>query len=217
MNSLRTIGALEFVVGAGIVIAHNVFRVMPNEVPILVAMALLSMRLRAGGWDWEQLGFKRPRSWGRIVAIALTAAAVRIVAGDWLIEPAAQHFWPPPKAPAGAEELKGHLQLVFLYLPIVWGFAAFGEEIAYRGYLLNRGAESCNATKAAWWTAVLASALLFGLGHYYKGPAGVADSTFAGVVLGTAYMASGRNLWTTVLAHGFIDTVGLFGAYFGWE
>jgi membrane protease YdiL (CAAX protease family) len=30
-------------------------------------------------------------------------------------------------------------------------------------------------------------------------------------------MASGRNLWTTVLAHGFIDTVGLIGAYLGWE
>ena len=217
MTNLRTIAALEFVVGGGIVIAHNVFRVVPNEVPILVAMALLSMRVRAHGWDWTQLGFKRPKSWGRIVTIALAAAAVRIVAGDWLIEPAAQHFWPPAKPPSGAQELEGHLQRVLLYLPIVWGFAGFGEEIAYRGYLLNRGAESCNATTAAWWAAVLASALLFGFGHYYKGPSGIADSTFAGIVLGAAYMASGRNLWTTVLAHGFIDTVGLIGAYLGWE
>jgi membrane protease YdiL (CAAX protease family) len=217
MTSFRTIAALEFLIGGVVVIAHNVFRVVPNEVPILVAMALLSMRLRAGRWDWTQLGFKKPKSWGGIVGIALIAAAVRIVLGAWLIEPAAQRFWPPAKAPAGSEEIKGHIQLLLLYLPLVWGFAAFGEEIAYRGYLLNRGAESRNGTKTAWWGAVLASAVLFGFGHYYKGPSGIVDSTFAGFVLGAAYMASGRNLWTTVLAHGFIDTVGLIGAYLGWE
>jgi hypothetical protein len=36
-------------------------------------------------------------------------------------------------------------------------------------------------------------------------------------VLGTAYLVSGRNLWTCVLTHGFIDTVGLFAVYLGWE
>ena len=31
----RTISALEFVIGAAIVLGHNVWRVLPNEVPIL--------------------------------------------------------------------------------------------------------------------------------------------------------------------------------------
>jgi uncharacterized protein len=213
----RLLAALELLIGGAIVIAHNVFRAVPNEVPILVAMALVSMRLRAARWDWTQLGFKRPKSWGRILAIALTAAVVRFALSNWLIEPATQHFWPPAKAPAGTEAIKGHLWLVLLYLPLIWGFAAFGEEIAYRGYLLNRGAESGGATKPAWWAAVLVSAVLFGFGHYYKGPSGVVDSTFAGLVLGTAYLLSGRNLWTTVLAHGSIDMAGLIGAYLGWD
>jgi len=152
-----------------------------------------------------------------VLAIALTAAVVRIALSDWLIEPATQHFWPPAKAPAGTEDIKGHLKLVLVYLPVIWGFAAFGEEIAYRGYLLNRGAESVSGTKPAWWAAVLVSAVLFGFGHYYKGPSGVVDSTFAGLVLGTVYLLSGRNLWTAVLAHGFIDTAGLIGVYLGWD
>jgi membrane protease YdiL (CAAX protease family) len=37
------------------------------------------------------------------------------------------------------------------------------------------------------------------------------------VILATAYLISGRNLWTCVFTHGFIDTFGLFAAYLGWD
>jgi membrane protease YdiL (CAAX protease family) len=217
VSKARGLAALELLIGGAIVIAHNVFRVLPNEVPILVVMALLSMRLRAGRWDWTELGFKRPGSWRKILLIALIATAVRFAGSEWLIEPATRHFWPPAKAPAGSEEITGHLKLALLYLPLIWGFAAFGEEIAYRGYLLNRGAASGGGTQAAWWAALLVSAVLFGFGHYYKGPSGMVDSAFAGLVLGVAYLLSGRNLWAAVLAHGFMDTVALAGAYLGWD
>jgi len=33
------------------VIGHNVFHVVPNEVPILFGLGLLSFRLRNGGWS----------------------------------------------------------------------------------------------------------------------------------------------------------------------
>ncbi len=60
-------------------------------------------------------------------------------------------------------------------------------------------------------------AVLFGLGHYDRGPVGIVDSAFAGLVLGAAYLISGRNLWASVLAHGFIDTFGVFALYLGWS
>ena len=43
------------------------------------------------------------------------------------------------------------------------------------------------------------------------------DSGIAGLILGAAYMLSGRNLWAAILAHGFIDTVGVVSLYFGWD
>ena len=211
------LAATELLIGGAIVLGHNVFGILPNEVPILVLLALLSMRLRLGGWQWGSLGFRRPQSWARIVAIALAAAVVRLVVGSFVIEPAAEHVWGAARAPAVAEGLTGNLRLVLLYLPLVWGFAALGEEIAYRGYLTGRGADSGGGTPRAWWAAVLASSILFGLGHYYKGPSGVLDSTFAGLVLGAAYLVSGRNLWTCVLGHGFMDTIALFAVYMGWD
>ena len=56
----RLISAGEFLLGALIVFGHNVFRIVPNEAPILAALGLLSARLRNGGLG--ALGFRRPAS-----------------------------------------------------------------------------------------------------------------------------------------------------------
>jgi CAAX protease family protein len=102
-------------------------------------------------------------------------------------------------------------------LLIVWTFAAFAEEIAYRGYLLTRAAEIGRQTTAAYWIGIVFVSVLFGYGHYYKDPAGILDSGVAGLVLGAAYMLAGRNLWASVLAHGFIDTFAVVALFCGWE
>jgi uncharacterized protein len=213
----RAVSAGESLVSAFVIIAHNVFRIVPNEVPILVLFAIVSMRLREGAWHWAALGFKRPRSWARIALIALAAAALRLALGSFVIEPLTSHFWPPIKAPVEVNEIRGHFAAALMYLPIVWVFAGFGEEIGYRGYLLNKLAETLGRTRTADVIALLVSAVLFGFGHYYKGPAGILDSGVAGAILGTVYLLSGRNLWACILTHGFIDTVAVFSAYLGWS
>src|SRR5215467_10345080 len=73
----RVVSAGEWTLGALVVVGHNVFRVVPNEVPILVVLAIVSMRLREGAWRWAALGFKRPESWSRIVLIALPCEGSR--------------------------------------------------------------------------------------------------------------------------------------------
>jgi membrane protease YdiL (CAAX protease family) len=215
--SSRGLSAVEVLLGSAIVIGHNVFGIVPNEVPILAVLAVLSMRLRAGRWAWSTLGFKRPASWARVVAIAAGATALRVVLGEFVIDPLTAHFWPPAIEPSMVNEITGNLGAFLLYIPIVWGFAAFGEEISYRGYLLNRTGHAGGGSNAAFWVAVLVSSVLFGYGHFYKGPAGIVDSGMAGVILGSAYLLSGRNLWVTILAHGFIDTFALTLAYLGLD
>jgi membrane protease YdiL (CAAX protease family) len=210
----RSLSGLELLLGAAIVVGHNVFHVVPNEVPILCIIGLLSIRLRDGGWS--AMGFKRPVSWRRILQIAAGAAALRIVLGDFVIEPLTAKLWPAIIAPAGAEQITGNIKVALLGLLLVWTFAAFGEEIAYRGYLVTRGADLGKRSVAAYWISVVVVSVLFGYGHYYKGPAGILDSGVAGLILGAAYIVSGRNLWASILAHGFIDTVGIVALFFGW-
>jgi membrane protease YdiL (CAAX protease family) len=211
----RAMSALELLFGASLVIAHNVFRVAPNEVPILFLLGLLSIRWRNGGWS--AMGLKRPASWVRIVQIALAAAALRILLGEFVIDPLTSRFWPPAAAPMGTEQITGNLGVAILALAFVWTFAAFGEEIAYRGYLLTRAADLGKGSPMAYRCAMVVVSVLFGFGHYYKGPSGIVDSGIAGLILGTAYLLSGRNLWVSILAHGLIDTYAVIVVYFGWQ
>jgi len=209
----RPLSAFEFLLGAAIVIGHNVFHVLPNEVPILFVLGVVSLRVRSGGW--AALGFRRPKSWMILIGIALAAALLRLVLGA-VVESVAASIWPAPiKPPSGYNQIAGHGWVALKWLGIVWTFAAFGEEISYRGYLVTRAADLGRRSTLAYWLAIVAVSVLFGYGHYYKGPAGVLDSGMAGLILGAAYMLAGRNMWACVLAHGIIDSVGLIAAYAG--
>ena len=209
----RALSALEFCFGGFIVIGHNVFHIVPNEVIVLSVLGFISMRLRDGGWF--AMGFKRPASWRRILLIALVAAILRILLGQFLIEPVTDLFWSKPSPPALANEITGNVKIAFVGLLLVWTFAAFGEEIVYRGYLLTRAADVGKRSELAYWIGIVLVSILFGYGHYYKGAAGVIDSGVAGVILGSAYMLAGRNLWASIFAHGFIDTFAVIDAFFG--
>jgi len=142
---------------------------------------------------------------------------LRILLGQFLIEPVTGFFWPKPTAPALANEISGNIKVALVALLLIWTFAAFGEEIAYRGYLLARAADIGRRSAAAYWIGIVLVSILFGYGHYYKGASGVIDSGVAGLILGSAYMLAGRNLWASIFAHGFIDTFGIIDAFFGWS
>ena len=210
----RWFSLLELGVGGAIVIGHNVYHLVPNEVPILFVLGLISVRLRDG--SWTGMGLRWPVSWRRTALFALSAAVVRILLGALVIDPLTARFWPAAIAPSSADQITGHVMVALRWLLIVWTFAAFGEEVSYRGYLLRRAADVGGRSKTAYWAGVLVVSVLFGYGHYYKGPSGIADSAMAGLILGAAYVLSKRNLWVCILAHGFIDTFGVVAAFFGW-
>ena len=100
-------------------------------------------------------------------------------------------------------------------LAAAWVFAAFGEELVYRGYVLERAATLGHRTPVAWILAMIVLSVLFGLGHVYQGVAGVASSTFAGLYLGGLYLATRRNLWLPILTHGFSDTIAVAVIFLG--
>jgi membrane protease YdiL (CAAX protease family) len=209
----RPLSGVEFVIGAAIVIGHNVLKVVPNEVPILFVLALVSTRVREGGW--AALGFRRPTSWRTVILLALGAAILRLALGQFVIEPVTAHFWPPIVGPKGFDKIAGNPMAALSALGLIWTFAAFGEEIGYRGYLMKRAADGLGGTRSAWIVGLVLSATLFGFGHFYKGPAGVLDSGVAGLILGGVYLLSGRCLWTCILAHGVIDTTAVLLLFFG--
>jgi uncharacterized protein len=212
--SYRWTSLFEVALGVFLVLGHNVFRVVPNEVFFLFALFLVSFKVRDGGWGVA--GLKRPSSWRRTLVLALLGTVVLQVGSEFVVQPLAQHIWHQPEQVSSLLSSGMSTKKALLSLGIVWTFAAFGEELGYRGYLLTRAADLGNRSQVAYVIAMVCVAVLFGFGHYYKGPAGVLDSTYSGLVLGTIYLLSGRNLWAPILAHGLSDTFAVIAVYLGW-
>ena len=212
---LRLLSLVEFALGGFIVIGHNVLHILPNEVPILFVLGWISLRLRDGGW--KAAGLTRPNSWWKAVALAVGAAAVLQLGSELVVGPLGHRIWPAPQQVSHviASAALGWKRALTTLL-IIWTFASFGEELSYRGYLLTRAADIFGRSATAYTVAMILVAVLFGFGHYYKGPAGVLDSTYSGLVLGCAYLLSRRNLWAPILAHGISDTFALVVVFMGW-
>ena len=151
------------------------------------------------------------------MVLAVAAAAVLQLGSELVVGPLASRIWPGPQHVSNtlASAALGWRQALITLL-IIWTFAAFGEELSYRGYLLTRAADIFGRSKAAYFLGMILVAVLFGFAHYYKGPAGVLDSTYSAFVLGCAYLLSGRNLWAAILAHGISDTFAVLVLFMGW-
>lgn len=204
----------ELVLAAALVVGANIYDVVPvNETPWLILVGWLSLRLSGRGW--RGVGFRRPSSWGNTVALALGAAVLLQLVSEFAIEPLAFQLTGEKPNLSVFSDLVGNLPNTLVMLGLVWTLAAFGEELAYRGYVLDRAAAIGGRSRLAYVVAMVVVSVLFGLGHWYQGAAGVISSTFSGLLFGTLYLASKRNLWLPILAHGLSDTIGLTIVYLG--
>ena len=199
---------------AGLVLGANVFDVVPvTETPWLILLGWLSLRLR--GLRWRSVGLTRPASWRKTVLIALAAGVLLQVVSEYAVEPVIEALTGEAADLSSFRSLVGNLPAALGMLGLVWTLAAFGEELGYRGYMLERAATLGGGTQAAWILGVIAIAALFGLGHVYQGLSGIFGSAFAGLYFGALYLANGRNLWVPILAHGFSDTIAVGLIYSG--
>lgn len=204
----RAWAAVELLLAGALVVGANVFDVVPvSETPWLVAIGWLSLRRRRLGW--RSVGLRTPPSWTATLAWALLAAVALQLLSEFVTEPIVESITGERADLSDFRGLIGNLPAALGMLVLVWTLAAFGEEMAYRGYVLERAAALGRHTPTAYATAMVAVSLLFGLGHYYQGVAGMIGSAFDGLLFGALYLATRRNLWLPILTHGLSDTIGL--------
>lgn len=88
-------------------------------------------------------------------------------------------------------------------------FAGVYEEIVFRGFLLSRiqSALLRVGSAVAGRIAIVASAIVFALGHAYQGPVGMVQSLVVGVLLGFLRLRRGT-LFAPIGSHVFIDVLG---------
>lgn len=188
----------------------------------VLMLLLIWLGLHVRGETWAHLGLSRPRGARallRTVLQALAVLAVSLVA--FAAGGALMSRWGPGSATSadmsGYAYLQGNFPMLVLALAGVYVVSSFGEEVIYRGFLMNRFVEMRGNGRPAWTQAVLVSAALFGLVHFSWGIVGVVQTTLLGLALAIAYLAAGRNLWVLILAHACLDSLLLIQLYMGPE
>jgi membrane protease YdiL (CAAX protease family) len=210
----RWVILVELLLIALIFLAESKHLIPLGEVPLLLLLGWISLRLR--GLRWRDVGLAKKRSWVRILALG-GGAAVALDAVDLLVsQPLLVQLIGKPPNLTGFRRISGNFTRLLIELAVVWTFAALGEEMVWRGYLMNRLAEAGKLTRAAWISALCAVNIAFGLTHSYQGLTGMIDAAFVGVLLSLLYLYTGRDLLVSIVAHGLFDTIAFVMIYLGY-
>jgi membrane protease YdiL (CAAX protease family) len=100
---------------------------------------------------------------------------------------------------------------------VVWTLAAFGEELIFRGYLMNTLARAFGNKNLGWIFACFINSILFGIGHAYQGISGIILLGLVGLLYALFYLGSGRNIWVPILIHGLYDTSAFLVIFFNLD
>lgn len=174
----------------------------------LVGVAWLGLKVRGVGW--AAVGLRSPPGWAEAVLLGLGGAGL-LLAGSLLLRAVVERALGWTVDVSAFRILEGNPRALAGGLAVVWTLAAFGEELLYRGFLLDTihvllpGPGGTGGV--SWWIALALSSLLFGLAHAFQGRAAVVISGAVGMGYGALVLLGGDTLWPAIVAHGVYDTV----------
>jgi membrane protease YdiL (CAAX protease family) len=143
----------------------------------------------------------------------LLLGVVLWVAFDVLLTPLVESLLMTETDYSRFEAIRNNLAKTLKLLASIWLSAAICEEVIFRGFLVDR----ITTLASRKWLAVLISAILFGLMHFYQGASGIVITMIGGLVFGYLYLRSKFNLLLLVISHGVADSIFFINIYFGWD
>ena len=183
----------------------------------ILSVGVATLVLKSRGRGWRDMGLARPASWPKTILLGFGVAVSALLASVLfqVIVQVIPGVELAPRDQSSFDAIGGNLPLLILYLTAAWTIITFGEEMIFRAFLTNGLAALFPGRKAQWTLALIGSSIIFGLAHFSWGLAGVLETTLLGLVFGSAYLLSGRNLWVTIIAHGLANTLGFILIFSG--
>jgi membrane protease YdiL (CAAX protease family) len=180
----------------------------------VVILALIAW-LKIRGARFSDYGFRNFGPVWLFIVITLATIATSVILPSVLDPLLASYFDKAPRDLSRFATLVGNTPQFLYVMPLVWIFAAFGEEFLYRGFILENVRRILGGGNAAMVAAIITQAVLFGAGHASQGPVGMIPIAVGGIVYGLLYWAGGRRLWPLILGHGVVDTIGISMIFMG--
>jgi membrane protease YdiL (CAAX protease family) len=202
---LRALGPLGLL--AILIILAGNFLFLPLSAILVLGWTWLSRT------PWPQIGYVRPKSWVRTVAIGIVFGAAFKLVMKALVMP----LLGAPAINQAFHYLMGNRAALpgILFLIIVG--AGFGEETLFRGYLFERFGKLFGTSAWAKTLTVVLTSAWFGVIHYpVQGLAGTQQATIVGLVFGTIF-ALRRQIFPLIIAHIAFDLMAVAIIYWDLE
>ena len=157
----------------------------------------------------SSLGYRRPENWWGVVARAFLYSLVIYVIATLFIEPLSEIATNTTHDYSKLDGIRGNWLAAVQLLFVVWIFVAVAEETIYRGFLMTELAKVIGHSHSSLVFSVLFSSLVFGLSHGYQSFSGVLSTGGIGALLAIVFVMRKFCIWEAIIAHGFIDTIGI--------
>ena len=190
---------------------HHVLKV--SATPYLLLLGWISLRVRRV--QWKQIGFTRYRTWAKTCLLGIAYGFGLELFDLFGKQPLLTRLLGKPPDLSNFTAVRGNFKFALVMIALIWILAAFGEELVYRGYLMNRIADLGRGTRTAWIVSLFLISALFGLSHYQQGLTGIIEEGSDGLILGSIYLACRRNLAIPIVAHGICDTIDIALLFLG--
>ena len=197
---------------------HPIYKQLVVWLANILMLCYVWLGLKLRGENWSHFGLKfKPVSSREAIKIFLLSVLVMIIAMTGFIIGSiimANITGIPENANmSGYDYLKDNVLMLMVTLAGVYIVSSFGEEVIYRGFLINRIKEIAPDSKAIVSIAIILSSVIFGLIHYEWGPMGMVQTGFMGLGLAICYVKLKKRLWIIVLAHAYMDTILIIQMY----
>ena len=163
--------------------------------------------------SWSEIGYVRPRSWTRTVAIGIVFGVALKFAMKALVMP----MLGAPPINQAFRFVTGNSAVIPLMLYTMIVTAGFGEETLYRGWMFERLGKLFRESAAAKSAIVFVTASLFAAVHYPgQGVPGVEQAFIVGLIFGAIFAVTGE-IFMLMIAHTSFDLTALWMIYYDLE
>ena len=181
-------------------------------VPPLGAILVL-LWVRWSRTPWRDIGYVRPKSWTRDLAVGMAVG----IAFKLLMKALVMPLLGAPPINQAYQYLTGNRAALLGAVYLVVAGGGFGEETVFRGFLFERFGKLFGSGVSAKTGIVLLTTAWFALAHYpEQGLPGVEQALVTGLVFGAIFAVTGRILLPMV-AHALFDLTALAIIYWNLE
>ncbi|CAM1364991.1 conserved membrane protein of unknown function [Tenacibaculum soleae] len=170
-------------------------------------LGIVSLILKKSKFDWSKFGIGQKLTRKTILKSFIFASTLFAVF-TFLIDPILIN-WFGDYDLSSINDIRGDFFAYLILMVIVWVFAAFGEELIFRGYYMKGLAELFGNNNKAWLFSAFITSLYFGISHVYQGLIGVVSVFIWSFIISLIFNKNKNNLLLLVLIHGIYDTIGI--------